>query len=172
MVKIRLTRGGAKKRPFYHVVVTDQRNKRDGRYIERLGYFNPIATGGETPLSRDMERIAHWQAQGAQTSERVLELMKRMSTGNIIKVKKPRPSKKQVAKQADAAAAAVAAAEEAAAAKKAAEEAAAAEKAAAEAAPAEEAVEAEAAAEAEPAAEEVAAEETPAEDAGEEEKKD
>jgi small subunit ribosomal protein S16 len=80
MVKIRLTRGGAKKRPFYHVVVTDQRNKRDGRYIERLGFFNPIAQGSEPGLRIDVARIEHWQKQGAQISERVADLVKRAAT--------------------------------------------------------------------------------------------
>lgn len=77
MVKIRLTRGGAKKRPFYHVVVTDQRNKRDGRYLERLGFFNPIAKGAEVGLRIDTARVDHWVKQGAQMSDRVAELMKR-----------------------------------------------------------------------------------------------
>jgi small subunit ribosomal protein S16 len=77
MVKIRLTRGGAKKRPFYHVVVTDQRNKRDGRYLERLGFFNPIAQGTEAGLRIDTARVDHWVKQGAQLSDRVAELMKR-----------------------------------------------------------------------------------------------
>ncbi len=77
MVKIRLTRGGAKKRPFYHVVVTDQRNKRDGRYLERLGFFNPIAKGAEAGLRIDTARVDHWVKQGAQLSDRVAELMKR-----------------------------------------------------------------------------------------------
>jgi small subunit ribosomal protein S16 len=77
MVKIRLTRGGAKKRPFYHVVVTDQRNKRDGRYLERLGFFNPIAQGAEVKLRIDAARVEHWVKQGAQLSDRVAELMKR-----------------------------------------------------------------------------------------------
>jgi small subunit ribosomal protein S16 len=76
MVTIRLTRGGAKKRPFYHVVVTDSRNRRDGRYIERLGFFNPIATGKEETLRLDMERVQHWLGQGAQPSERVASLIK------------------------------------------------------------------------------------------------
>jgi small subunit ribosomal protein S16 len=76
MVTIRLSRGGAKKRPFYHVVVTDSRNRRDGRYIERLGFFNPIATGQEKRLEIDLERVDHWLDQGAQTSERVAGLIK------------------------------------------------------------------------------------------------
>ncbi|VAX05448.1 SSU ribosomal protein S16p [hydrothermal vent metagenome] len=76
MVTIRLSRAGAKKRPFYHVVVTDSRNARDGRYIERLGFFNPIATGGEERLRLDRERIEHWVSKGAQTSDRVASLLK------------------------------------------------------------------------------------------------
>jgi small subunit ribosomal protein S16 len=76
MVTIRLTRGGAKKRPFYHVVVTDSRNRRDGRYIERLGYFNPIATGKEEGLNLDLERVSYWIGQGAQPSDRVASLIK------------------------------------------------------------------------------------------------
>lgn len=76
MVTIRLSRGGAKRRPFYHIVVTDSRNRRDGRYIERIGYFNPIAKGGETRLQIDIARIDHWIAQGAQPSERVAGLVK------------------------------------------------------------------------------------------------
>jgi small subunit ribosomal protein S16 len=76
MVIIRLSRGGATKRPFYHIVVTDRRNRRDGRYIERLGFFNPIATGGEDRLRVDLARIDHWVAQGAQASERVADLLK------------------------------------------------------------------------------------------------
>jgi small subunit ribosomal protein S16 len=76
MVTIRLSRGGAKKRPFYHVVVTDSRNRRDGRYIERLGFFNPVATGQEQRLEIDLERVDHWLEQGAQTSERVASLLK------------------------------------------------------------------------------------------------
>ena len=76
MVRIRLSRGGAKKRPFYHIVVTDRRNRRDGRYIERLGFFNPVATGGEQRLKIDLERADHWIAQGAIPSGRVATLMK------------------------------------------------------------------------------------------------
>lgn len=76
MVTIRLARGGAKKRPFYSIVVTDKRSKRDGRYIEQLGFFNPIAVGGEVPLRIDMERANYWLSQGAQPSERVAQLFK------------------------------------------------------------------------------------------------
>ena len=76
MVTIRLARGGAKKRPFYHVVVIDSRSSRDGRYIERVGFFNPIAAGGETRLMLNSERLEHWIANGAQTSVRVASLIK------------------------------------------------------------------------------------------------
>ncbi len=76
MVTIRLARGSAKKRPFYHVVVTDSRNRRDGRYIERLGFFNPIASETESGLRLDQERIAYWVSQGAQPSDRVASLIK------------------------------------------------------------------------------------------------
>jgi small subunit ribosomal protein S16 len=76
MVSIRLSRTGAKKRPFYHIVVTNSRSPRDGRYIERLGFFNPIAVGGEEELRIDMDRLQHWVTQGAQPSERVNALIK------------------------------------------------------------------------------------------------
>jgi len=76
MVSIRLSRGGAKKRPFYHIVVTDQRNRRDGRYIERVGFFNPVARGAEEKLRIDIDRVEHWIGQGAQPSERVSTLLK------------------------------------------------------------------------------------------------
>jgi len=76
MVTIRLSRGGAKKKPFYHVVVTDSRMPRDGRYIERLGYFNPMARGAEKNLEMSMDRIDHWVSQGASTSDRVKTLIK------------------------------------------------------------------------------------------------
>ncbi|MCU7906959.1 MAG: 30S ribosomal protein S16 [Candidatus Thiodiazotropha sp. (ex Epidulcina cf. delphinae)] len=76
MVSIRLSRTGAKKRPFYHIVVTDSRNARDGRCIERLGFFNPVAVGGEEELRVDQARVQHWISQGAQPSERVTSLLK------------------------------------------------------------------------------------------------
>ncbi|MGD2119537.1 MAG: 30S ribosomal protein S16 [Chromatiales bacterium] len=76
MVSIRLSRGGSKKRPFYHIVAADSRKARDGRYIERLGFFNPIAKGGEETLRLDLERINYWVSQGAQASERVQSLIK------------------------------------------------------------------------------------------------
>jgi len=74
MVKIRLARGGAKKRPFYHIVVTDSRNKRDGRNIERIGFFNPVARGQEVRLQLDTARVDHWVGVGAQLSQRVKTL--------------------------------------------------------------------------------------------------
>lgn len=76
MVVIRLSRGGAKKRPFYNVVVTDRRNSRDGRFIERVGFFNPIARGQEERLRLDREAIESWVAKGAQLSPRVASLLK------------------------------------------------------------------------------------------------
>lgn len=76
MVVIRLARGGSKKRPFYHIVATDKRSRRDGRYLERLGYFNPLAKGQEVPLLINAERLAYWQGVGAQLSDRVNKLVK------------------------------------------------------------------------------------------------
>ena len=76
MVTIRLSRGGAKNRPFYQVVVTDSRSSRDGRYIERVGFFNPLARGNEERLRIDSDRVAYWQANGAQASDRVAKLIK------------------------------------------------------------------------------------------------
>jgi small subunit ribosomal protein S16 len=76
MVTIRLSRSGAKKRPFYHVVVTDSRNARDGRFIERLGFFNPMAAGQEVPLKLDLEKADHWISKGAQPSDRVAQLIR------------------------------------------------------------------------------------------------
>jgi small subunit ribosomal protein S16 len=79
MVTIRLARGGAKKRPFYNIVVTDSRNPRDGRFIERLGFYNPVAKGGEQPLSINTERLEYWVKNGAQPSERVAGLIKKQA---------------------------------------------------------------------------------------------
>ena len=76
MVTIRLARGGMKRRPFYHLVVTDSRNKRDGRYIERVGFFNPTAKGQEVRLNVNTDRVDHWVSQGAQASDRVAKLLK------------------------------------------------------------------------------------------------
>jgi small subunit ribosomal protein S16 len=75
MVKIRLSRGGAKKKPFYHIVVADSRNKRDGRRIERIGFYNPMAKGQEEGLRLDLERVDYWTGVGAQISERVQNLV-------------------------------------------------------------------------------------------------
>ncbi|WP_372747233.1 30S ribosomal protein S16 [Litorivivens sp.] len=75
MVTIRLSRGGSKKRPFYHLTVTDSRNSRDGRFIERVGFFNPVARGQEERLRVDTARVEHWVALGAKMSERVAKLV-------------------------------------------------------------------------------------------------
>ena len=82
MVVIRLSRGGAKKRPFYHVVVADKRCARDGRCIERLGYFNPIASGKDVRLLLNKERVQYWISKGAQPSERVQQLIKKNEKEN------------------------------------------------------------------------------------------
>ena len=77
MVKIRLSRGGSKKRPYYHIIVADQRNKRDGKHLERLGFFNPLSTTADVENFRvDKERYDYWMSVGAQPSERVLKLVK------------------------------------------------------------------------------------------------
>ncbi|WP_303901011.1 30S ribosomal protein S16 [Thiohalomonas denitrificans] len=76
MVTIRLARGGAKKRPFYSIVVTDSRNRRDGRFIERIGFFNPVASGKEERVRLDRERVDYWLSKGAKASERVADLIK------------------------------------------------------------------------------------------------
>src|SRR5690606_28892629 len=76
MVSIRLSRAGAKKTPFYHLVVSDSRNRRDGRYIERLGFYNPVARGQEQHLKIDLERVDHWLSVGARPTERVAALIK------------------------------------------------------------------------------------------------
>jgi small subunit ribosomal protein S16 len=75
MLTIRLSRVGAKKRPFYQVTVTDSRSSRDGRFIERVGFFNPIASGKEERIRLDLERIDHWVKNGAQLSDRVAKLV-------------------------------------------------------------------------------------------------
>ena len=76
MVTLRLARAGAKKRPFYHIVAADSRSPRDGRYIERLGFFNPVASGREQKLKLEQERVDYWLSQGAQPTERVAGLIK------------------------------------------------------------------------------------------------
>ncbi len=85
MVTIRLSRKGAKKKPFYHIVVTDSRNKRDGRSLERVGFFNPVARGQDIPLKMDMDRINYWISQGAKISDRVARLIK----DNTVAASKP-----------------------------------------------------------------------------------
>ena len=76
MVVIRLSRSGSKKRPYYHLSVADERNPRDGRFIERVGFFNPVARGSEEALRVDAERVAYWISKGAQPSARVAKLLK------------------------------------------------------------------------------------------------
>jgi small subunit ribosomal protein S16 len=95
MVKIRLARGGAKKKPFYSIVATDSRKRRDSSYIERIGYFNPVARGQEVRLTIEEERLAYWVSKGAQLSDRVKQLVKEF--------KDPSIREKRVATQAQAA---------------------------------------------------------------------
>jgi small subunit ribosomal protein S16 len=76
MVVIRLSRGGAKKRPFYNIVATDSRNRRDGRFIERIGFYNPIASGQAQDFSIQQDRLSYWQGVGAQMSPTVERLVK------------------------------------------------------------------------------------------------
>ena len=173
MVKIRLARGGAKKNPFYSIVATDSRKRRDSGYIERIGYFNPVARGQEVRLQLEEDRLSYWISQGAQISDRVKQLVK--------EYKDPSIREKQLAMQAakaDEKAKKIAAEEKAKAdleareaAEAAAQEAAAAEAPAAEApaeeAPAAEAPAAEAEAPAEEAPEAEAEAEAPAEEAAE-----
>ncbi len=77
MVIIRLSRGGSKNRPFYNVVVADSRNRRDGRFIERVGFYNPLLSEGPEALRLQLERVSHWQSKGAQLSDAVAKLVKR-----------------------------------------------------------------------------------------------
>ena len=152
MVVIRLSRAGAKKRPFYHICVSDRRNKRDGRFIERIGFYNPIAKDSEEKIRFDQERYDHWTSVGAIPSDTVLMLMKRskMTEEEIQKLEDKKVARHEKKKQEKI----LKQQEEAA--KEEAEAAEAAEEAPAEAAPAEEAP----------------AEEAPAEAAESEEKKD
>lgn len=151
MVVIRLARGGSKKNPFYHVVVADKRARRDGRCIERVGYFNPMARGMAKRLELEAARIEHWLKTGAQPSERVKSLLKE-AKANEGKEFTPAPTKAEMKKQ------------QAAEAEKAAKARALKEKAEADAAAKAEAEEAKAA-----AAEEETKEEAPAEEAKSEE---
>ena len=157
MLTIRLARSGAKKRPFFHVSVADSRMPRDGRFVERVGYYNPIASGQEVRLQLDLERIDYWIGQGAQPSDRVLNLLKQNKetpeqTEQRLASKDIKRQKKLAKKLADKEPIEEAPAEEAAPVEEAATEEAPAE-AATEEAPAEEAP-----------AEEAATEEAPAED--------
>ena len=171
MVIIRLARGGAKKTPFYNLVVADSRNRRDGRFIERVGFYNPSAKAGAEALRVDQERVTHWQSQGAQLSDTVARLVKFHAKGpeHAIAAKAKDAAKADAAKAKIAAAHAAkakAAADEA----KAELEAQAAEKAAAAEVAEAEVVEAEVAAEpveAAPAEAEAEVAEAPAADAAE-----
>lgn len=112
MVVIRLSRGGMNKRPFYKVVVADSRRPRDGRFIESLGYFNPVAVGKEIRLVIDKERFSYWISCGAQPSERVAKLFVELEKPEILEKRQVKKEKVKVAKankaKADAAAAVVA----------------------------------------------------------------
>ena len=149
-LKIRLSRGGSKKRPFYRIVVAEASAPRDGRYVERIGHYNPmVAKDNEQRLVVNGDRVKHWLGLGAQPTERVQKLLSAVSLTDPVKLrdqpKKSAPGKKRAEREAEAAEAAEAAAEEA----------------VAEEAPAEEAVAEEA------PAEETAAEEAPAKEAAE-----
>ena len=161
MLTIRLARSGAKKRPFFHVSVADSRMPRDGRFVERVGYYNPIASGQEVRLELDLERIDYWIGQGAQPSDRVLNLLKQNKetpeqTEKRLATKDLKRQKKLAKKLADKEPVEEAPAE------------AATEEAPVEAATEEAPVEAPAEVAAEEAPAEVAAEEAPAEEAPEE----
>ena len=77
MVVIRLSRGGAKNRPFYNIVVADSRNPRDGRFVERVGFYNPLAKEGEEAVRISMDRLTYWQGKGAQASDTVMRLVRK-----------------------------------------------------------------------------------------------
>ncbi|MGB1934206.1 MAG: 30S ribosomal protein S16, partial [Candidatus Puniceispirillaceae bacterium] len=164
-LKIRLSRGGSKKRPFYRIVVAEAASPRDGRYVERIGHYNPmVAKDNDQRLVVDGDRVKHWMGLGAKPTERVQKLLSTLSLTPAVEMrdqpKKSAPGKKRAEREAEEAATAEAAAAEAAEA----------EAAPAEEAPAEEAVADEAPAEEAPA-EEAPAEEAPAEEAAAEEEK-
>ena len=182
-LKIRLARGGAKKRPFYRIVVAEASAPRDGRYVERVGTYNPmVPKDHDQRLVLKNERITYWLGQGAQPTERVQKMLASagLTEAPVIREqpKKSAPGKKRAEREATAAEAAAeaetAAAEEAAAAAEAPAEEAAADEAPADEAPAEEATADEAPADAAPAeesaADEAPAEEAPAEEAGDDSK--
>jgi small subunit ribosomal protein S16 len=98
MVSIRLSRGGAKKRPFYHIVVTDSRNRRDGRFVERLGFFNPLANDKQEGLRLDMARAQYWLSVGAQPSERVAQLIKQVKKMPVVETTPVTPTTTDTAK--------------------------------------------------------------------------
>lgn len=79
MVVIRLARGGAKKRPFYNIIAADKRDRRDGRFIERVGFYNPVAAGGENGLVISMDRVSHWTGRGARVTPTVGRLLKQFA---------------------------------------------------------------------------------------------
>jgi len=160
-LKIRLSRGGSKKRPFYRIVVAEAAAPRDGRYVERIGHYNPmVAKDNDQRLVVDGERVKHWMGLGAKPTERVQKLLASLSLSAPVEMrdqpKKSAPGKKRAEREAEATAAAEAAAAEA--------------EAPAEEAPAEEAPAEEAVAEEVPA-EEAVAEEAPAEEAAADEEK-
>ena len=95
MLKIRLARSGAKKKPFFHITVADSRMPRDGRFIERVGYFNPISRGKEVRLEVNQERIDYWVSQGAQLSERVLTLIEEIKETPEEKIKREEKKEKR-----------------------------------------------------------------------------
>lgn len=100
MVTIRLARQGAKKNPFYHITVADRAAKRDGRFIERVGFFNPLARGQEESLRVDLERVDHWLSLGARPSDRVQSLIKRARS----EAQEPAPAEEAPAAEGPAAA--------------------------------------------------------------------
>ena len=160
MVVIRLSRAGAKKRPFYHICVSDRRNKRDGRFIERIGFYNPIAKDTEEKIRFDTERYEHWVSVGAKPSDTVMMLLKRskMSDEDIQKIEENKLAQKQKRKEKE-----ILEKQEAAAAEETAEDAPV-EEAPAEAEVAEDAPVEEAPAEAEAPAEEASSKETESEE--------
>ncbi|MBN1380027.1 MAG: 30S ribosomal protein S16 [Gammaproteobacteria bacterium] len=100
MVKIRLSRSGGKKNPFYHLTVTDSRNRRDGSYIERVGYYNPVAKGGDVPLKIETDRVEYWLGHGAQATDRVASLLKRYQKEGSTVARDAAPVVKKVTKAA------------------------------------------------------------------------
>ena len=95
MLTIRLARAGAKKRPFFHITVADSRKPRDGRFVERIGYFNPISSGKEVRLEINQDRIDYWLSQGAQVSDRVLTLIKEKNENAEEKAKREQGKEKR-----------------------------------------------------------------------------